>query len=135
MVLKLQGLVNGDFYDLQIAWDNRRDGSFDDFDGRALFGLQFDRRFGFDRGPAFPLTDLFVFISDQLKEDRYVIVSLDSPGGWHMAVIYDEKDEDFVAITKVGEGNASKTAQVGCVKAGILAMQGTDVLVYENVDA
>lgn len=134
MVLKMNAKVEPEYYKLQEEWNNRRDGSFALFDGRALFGLRFARKYDHPRGDTFPINEMFSFISNELKAERYVIVSLPSPGGWHMAVIYDENDDDFVAFTKLRESNASETAELRGIKASIRAIKGTDILVYEKMD-
>jgi hypothetical protein len=133
MVLKLTCLVDADYYDLQKEWKNRSDGSFDTFNGRVVMGLRFSHLFKMPRGPSFPLESLFETISHQLKAERVIIISLASYTGWHMYVIYDEQ-EDFIALTKIGEGNSSQTAFARDISERVRRMGGTDILVYENMD-
>jgi hypothetical protein len=134
MVLKLTNRVGPAFYELQEKWGNRI-GSFADFDNRVVAGIHFHRQFPMARSDSFPFGDLFLGIVEELHAQRYVIISLASPGGFHMWIIFDHDEENFCALTKDGIGNASQTTQTREIKRRVLGMRGTDILVYENMDS
>jgi len=132
LVLKLLGRVPADYYALQQQWANRTDGSFAAFDGRTLSGVRFKARFTLARDEQFPLDDLFRTIEAELNAGRFVIVSLQVPGGWHMFVIYAQlPSQEFRALSKF----PGRTEVIGCdrVRALIREMKGTDILTYEIV--
>ena len=128
LVSKLLGRVSPDYYELQTAWKEKADGSFRDFNGKTIKGVTFHQQFDLKRNGQFPLTKLFETIDRELKEGRFVIVSLASASGWHMYVIYDEDaDGDFLAVSKAG----SKSIEEKHLKSIITKMQGTDIMTYE----
>jgi hypothetical protein len=133
MVLKLTGHAPAEYFELQNAWKNKRDGNFSNFDGSTLFGLTFHKRFGMPRDEDFPLQRLFATIASELDAGRFVIVSLESNSGWHMYVIYGmDAEGDFLAVTKSGsQATGSETEYVRHVKGIISGMLGTDILTYE----
>lgn len=131
IILKILGRVDLDCYDLQEEWGNRTDGSFADFHERELFGVRFRRRY-FDshRGPGFPLDELFRTISDELSNGRYVLISLTSPSGWHIYIVVEEIDDEFLSISKKGPGT-SENLYMWHTREMVRKMEGTDVLTYE----
>ncbi|KAF0216565.1 MAG: hypothetical protein FD174_3659 [Geobacteraceae bacterium] len=132
LVLKLTGQVSTNYYDLQEDWQNNMGGTFANFDGLDLYGLQFSHKFKAKRDDSFPLTDLFDTISNELTEQRYVIVSLPCSGVFHTAIIYDNvQDNEFIAFTKLGKGLTCSTAQLIEVWSAIVDIKGTDILVYK----
>ena len=132
LVLKLLGRVPPDFYDLQKEWNNRKDGSFAQFDGRTVAGLCFHMQFSLPRNENFPLADLFKTIEDELAANRFVIVSLATPGGWHMFVICDKLPSgEFQAVSRIPRD--PRTLLVEQTRAMIQNMKGTDILTYEVV--
>lgn len=135
MVLKSEGLVAPDYYELQHEWQNRTDGSFAPFDNRVLFGLRFRAQFCLSRDANFPISALLMAIDSELAADRYIIISLAVQGGWHMALIYDHNGQDYKALTKVSQNGVQVTARVMDIRHLVTAMQGTDILTYESVQA
>lgn len=133
MVLKLTKHAPQDFYALQWAWQNKYDGNFSDFDGKTIKGLTFHKKYTLPRDENFPLDRLFAAIDKELDSGRFVIVSLSSPVGWHMHVIYGkDADGDYLAVTKSGsQATGSTTINQSHIKRIIKAMHGTDILTYE----
>jgi hypothetical protein len=134
LVLKLLGRVPPDFYCLQEQWGDRKDGTFGDFDGKTIRGLTFRLRFPVQSGRGFPaekLTLLFDTIDRELGEDRFVIVSLAVPCGWHNFVVYERTDSgEYLATSK----STSSTWPRTDVRSAISAMTGTDILTYSLDD-
>ena len=132
LVLKMLHRVDADYYDEQEAWQNKRDGSFGNYNNRELFGLRFRNAFyEHPREPSFPLTELFARIDAELDEGRFVIISLASNAGWHMYVIHARANNEFQAVSKASPPDGSTTIDVDRVKAMVVAMGGTDILIYE----
>jgi hypothetical protein len=128
LVLKLLGKVPMDYYLLQEDWRNRTDGSFGAFDGRTIAGITFRAQFPNPRGPEFPMARLFETIDAELASNRFVVISLAVPGGWHMYVIYQKSlDGDFQGVSK----QMNITEQKSGIKSQIIRMGGTDILTYE----
>jgi hypothetical protein len=133
LVLKLLKRVEPSYYDEQRSWGNTPDGSFGNYSGRELFGLRFRNLFyEHPRGPGFPVADLLSKIRAELDEERFVIISLASSGGWHMYVVYAHENDEFRAVSKASPPSGHVTVSVGDVKAVVKSMQGTDILVYEE---
>lgn len=129
MVLKLLGKVISDYYNLQNEWDNKTTGSLNEFDGKTIEGLTFGVKFGYERNPHFPFTDLFQTIDAELVSGRYVIISLKSEENkYHMWVIYEKLKDDYLAFSK---GDKHTIYFNGSVKKCIYSMQGTDILIYK----
>ena len=128
LVLKLLGRVPSDYYELQTPWKEKADGNFRDFNGKTIKGVTFHQQFDLQRNSQFPLPKLFETIDKELKEGRFVVVSLASGSGWHIYVIYDEDaDGDFWAVSKAG----LQTIEEKQLKKIITKMQGTDIMTYE----
>jgi hypothetical protein len=129
LVLKLLDRVPGSYFDLQDEWREKADGTFGDFDGIAIAGVTFHRRFALRRGDDFPLDSLFATIHAELAAGRFAIVSLATgSGGYHMYVVYDEDASgDFVAVSKAGRA----TLHARGIRSAIGLMGGTDILTYE----
>ena len=131
LVLKQIGKLPSDSFLLQEEWKNKATGSFGDFDGRTVNGVAFQAKFCLPRNDQFPLKDLFDAISAELSDGRFVVISLEVAGGWHMHVIYGKDSEgDFKAVTKNGCG---LTENIESVKRIVTDMKGTDILVYNPV--
>lgn len=128
MVLKLLRKVDVNYYELQESWKNKTDGNFSDFDERIIENVKFQKLFGDPRGPSFPLKNLFKKIDEELKSNRFVIISLVSNFGWHMFVVYDKLGDEYKAFTKIGK----QTQYVNNAKEIVKQMRGTDILVYNN---
>jgi len=132
MVLKLLDRVPQNYYALQQGWQDRRDGTFGDFDGRTIAGVTFHRKFFLPRNDKFPMDELFRTIDSELDEGRIVIVSLLWSAAYHMFVIVDRTPSgDYRAISKLG----SVTAEVIDVKARIRRIKGTDIVTYTAAPA
>jgi hypothetical protein len=131
MVLKLLGKVDPDYHEQQKEWSNKPDGSFADFDGKKIEGVTFRvPKINAPRGSSFPLAELFGLIDRELESGKLVIISLpakNKPSDYHMYVIYEVENDDYLAVTKDG----SNTSMINDVKKQVKKMQGTDVLVYE----
>jgi hypothetical protein len=127
MILKLTGRAPAQYYELQNEWKNKADGNFGNFDGKTINGLTFHKQFGEPRNDEFPVKELFAVIHKELKAGRYVEISLQSGGGWHIYIVYDEiKHGEFIAVSKDGE----KTIKEEHVKRIVREMKGTDILTY-----
>jgi hypothetical protein len=128
MVLKLLGRVPDSYYDQQMTWKNKRNGSFRNYDGKIVEGMTFHLQFMLPRNSDFPIGELFDTIHRELVASRFVIIGLASGGGWHSWVIYDEDmNGEFLAVSKYG----AKTIQERHVKEVIRRMKGTDIGTYE----
>jgi len=127
MVLKLLGRVPVSYYDLQMQWQNKLDGSFKDFDGKTVAGATFHQRFTMPRDDNFPLTDLFDAIHAELSAGRFVIVGLAAGDAFHNWVIYDEDATgEFLAVSKGAGGTVYERA----ARKVITQMKGTDIGIY-----
>jgi|GEM_PF-564928 hypothetical protein len=127
MVLKLTGRVDPQYYDLQNQWKNRRDGDGRDFDGKTIKGLTFKAHHcPPQRGPDFPLQELFDKIDSELRAGRYIIVSLEVENiHWHNYIIYESEGDEYLAVTK-----GRDPEQISDVKSRIRQMQGTDIITF-----
>ncbi len=129
MVLKLKNVVLPDFYGLQIDWKNKKHGSFACFDNFSCNGITFKFEFGFDRDDNFPIDNLFNRINSELQNERYVCVSLESNGGWHVWVIHEISNNEYLAFSK----SNCETIIITDVKQIIRRMKGTDILTYVTI--
>lgn len=129
LVLKFLGKLLPSEFPLQIAFGNRDTASFSEYHEKNINGVTFKQQFTDSRGPQFPLKELFQAIRDEINQGRYVIVSLKSPGGWHMYVVHscNKKKQEFKAISKTYMGG---TLIISDVRKQIIDMQGTDILTY-----
>lgn len=127
MVLKLEHREPVDFFELQKQWGNKTDGTFGNFDGRAIDGLTFHRQFFRPRDDHFPMDELFGAIDRELDSGRFVIVSLAWGTEYHMCLIVDHTPSgEYRTVTKSGP----TTLELIDTKARIQAMKGTDILTY-----
>lgn len=126
MVLKLLGKVNSDYYELQDNWRNNSLGNFKYFDNNTIKGITLNRKFAMNRDANFPFEKLKDRIDSELKNDRFVCISLVSNGGWHMWVIYRKNSGEYSAFSKAN----STTINCENVWAIVQKMQGTDILTY-----
>jgi hypothetical protein len=132
LVLKFIDKLQPEEFPIQTLWGNKNNGSFSDFDRRVIESVKFKHLFGNARGDSFPMQELFECIDHELKEERYVIVSLSNDqGGWHMFVIYakDFKNDEYLAVSK----NNHEDLYLSNVKFRIKQMKGTDILTYSIV--
>lgn len=130
MVLKFNKAEAMDYYQLQNNWQNKLDGTFQEFGGKSLGGLTFHHQFAMARDDQFPLDSLFQTIDLELAQQRKVIISL--PSGymfWHMYVI-DKKtgSDEYQAYSRVY--NNSNLIITNDVKKIVRSCQGTDILTY-----
>jgi hypothetical protein len=134
-VLKLLGKLPPENFHLQVAWRDRRDGSFSDFDGRTFDDIKFARQFPHPRDDSFPFDDLSSKIEDELEDPgKYVIIalavpSLTNPGetDYHNYVIYNRlQNGEFEAVTK-----GRQPERINDVRERVRKMKGTDILTYE----
>lgn len=135
MVLKLLGKVSVDYYELQREWDNRKDGSFEDFDGRTIEGVTFERKFTMERSKNFPIAELFKTIDDELKDGRLVIISIDSRSvlnqpGYHMWLIYENIENGYSVFSKGFK--FPKVLRLQNLRGHVSNMGGTEILVYRK---
>jgi hypothetical protein len=125
-VLKLMGRVPLDYFELQKNWEVHSDDNFDKFNGKTIAGLQFKRMFSLSHNDNFPFNELFTAIEEELRNERYVIISLSVPEGWHNYVIYDQlPNGEFRAVTK-----GRVPDQIENVRKIVCEMKGTDILTY-----
>jgi len=129
LVLKLLRKRENEYLELQNQWKNKHDGSFRDYDGYLDSGIIFHQINLAERGPSFPIEELFGIIDAELKQDKYVIISLASNGGFHMYIIYEENNSEYRAVTKIGK----RTEVIDDVKTRVRKIFGTDILVYEQI--
>jgi hypothetical protein len=127
MILKLLGKADKDFYKLQDFWKNEKI-TFAAYDGFKYKGVRFEQKFKEDRGPNFPLLNLFSTIDQELTEGKYVLVSLVKDWDAHIYVIHQKKNDEYLAFSK----RYNETFENDHVKADILGINGTDILVYKT---
>ncbi len=122
MLLKLLGQVPNSYRDLQLAWRNKSDGCWRDFNNKTFAGVTFRYHEGYS------MDQLFESIDRELHAGRFVVVGLRSPGGTHSWVVYDEDTSgEFLAISK----DRSRTIEERHVKEAIIRQQGSDLGTYE----
>ena len=128
MVLKSLNRADKDYYELQKRWGKRTDRSFDIFidcftnEGECK-GLIFRKREDL-------ANDLFRVIDEELKADRYVIIS----AGDHMWIIYGKTDDDYLNFSKASCSSQMITFQC-CFQYSLRnyvrnVMCKTDILTY-----
>ena len=133
LVLKFLGRVSEDYYQLQVEWQNRRDGSFHQFNNKIIANVLFTAHYQLPRNAEFPIDALFQTIDSELAAGKFVVISLASNGGWHMYVIVGNSiDGDYLAVTK---GFPHGTTVIGDVKSRVRSRNGTDILTYTLQDA
>jgi hypothetical protein len=68
-------------------------------------------------------------MKQEIAAGRYVIVSLDRSGNWHMYIVYsyDASTDEFEAVTEELGGPRDPIRDV---KRRVTQMQGTDILTY-----
>lgn len=132
-LLKLLKRVPVDFFNLQVEWQRSPYPDFSFFDGKTICNLRFHWLFKPEnRGDSFPLQELFTTIERELSSDRFVLISLAVPGGWHNYVVYEKSQNgEFYAVTKFCCG---QTEYIKNVKDRVFQMKGTDILIYEDME-
>ena len=122
MLLKLLGRVPNSYRDLQLAWQNKSDGCWRDFNGKTFAGVTLRYR------DDYSTDQLFEAIDRELHAGRFVVVGLRNSGGWHSWVIYDKDTSgEFLAVSK----DQSRTIEERHVKEVIRRSQGSDLGTYE----
>jgi hypothetical protein len=93
-----------------------------------------------DRGQHFLdnyFDDLFATIDNELDNDRYVIISLQSaptPTQWHNEVIFDKVDDGiYKTVTFYHNQNGPRQWPTQNIKDRVRQMQGTDILTYKPI--
>ncbi|MES2455775.1 MAG: hypothetical protein V4594_09555 [Bacteroidota bacterium] len=130
MILMFNKKAATDYYQLQRNWNNRADGTFNDFDNKVIAGLKFRRQFAMPRGDKFPYSQLFSVIDRELASGRKVVISL--PSGdllWHMYVI-DSKTSKGEYLAYSRGFNLDKVMVLSDVKSRVYGCKGTDILTY-----
>lgn len=140
MVLKLEVGVSDLDINLQETWEVNKLQSFEDCHGEEFNFLTFYQKFKVDHGQFerednFPFDQLWQYIDNELKDDRYVIICLENKHrlnnadscGSHMFVIYN-KENDYLSFSKY----YSETIYCNDVKKIVMQMGGTDILVYRK---
>ena len=126
LLLKLLERVPYDYFELQTEWGNKRSGHYRNFDGKIIAGVQFKIQFDVSRNDDFPIEELFRTIEDELKNGKYVIISLLLNGGWYSCVVYDQlSNGEFRAVTRGRDKN-----EIENVCEIVRNMKGTDILTY-----
>ena len=93
MILKLEGLVTEDFYEIQDTYQHQNTG-FSEFEGKPIKGLTFhSERYSTKDG------SIQKVIQSELMEQRYTLISLPT-GGWHIFLIYLAFEGDFHVVSK-----------------------------------
>lgn len=90
-----------------------------------------------DRGPHFMrdhFENLFTTIDEELANERYVIISVQSgPSQWHMEIIYNKQTDTgkYEVVTFYHDGQGAHLLPAKDLRQVITEMQGTDILTYE----
>ncbi|GEM_PF-271692 len=127
MVLKYCKAVDFNFYDLQLKWQNKIDGSFRDFDKKELYGITFSQKFVLPRDESFPMDSLFQTIDNELKSGKKVIIALQVETGWSIFVVYKKSpDGELVSYSKYG----SHTTILRNTKEIVKKSNGTEIMTY-----
>jgi hypothetical protein len=85
------------------------------------------------RDDKFPLDELFHTIEGELEAERFTIISLVSPGGYHMFVIHEKlASGEFRAVSKLPSWKEIYVVSEQ-VRAVVRQMKGTDILTYEII--
>jgi len=93
MILKLEGKVDQDYYELQTEWNNNAGRSFDYFDNRTIHNLTYHRKEN-------PDDNIPYIIGEEITKGRYVAISIKNPKGFHIWVIYDKKKPKMQSVFK-----------------------------------
>jgi hypothetical protein len=131
MILKLLGKVDINFYSLQNDWNDKSDGSFNDFDGYKFENILFSHEFSSSRGEAFPFKKLYDRIDTLLLCGFYICVSIRNLYGYHMYIIYEKIGNEYWAFSK--KSNSEEILELINVKEIIYLMGGTDLLTYSII--
>lgn len=126
MILKLLRRVPVDYYDLQNQWQNKKDGSFSDFDGTTCFGVTFTHKKYGPRWNGTPTDKLFNEIDGELGCGRYVPISIWCPPYFHNYIVFDKTDREYLAFSK----NYAHTVELRDIRRRVEDMKGTDILTY-----
>lgn len=75
--------------------------------------------------------NLFITIDNELVNDRYVIISLESaPNQWHMEVIYNKNDNNLYQTISFYYNDNYRVYNNKDLRHIVAKMQGTDILTY-----
>ncbi|MCD4666054.1 MAG: hypothetical protein K8R68_12355 [Bacteroidales bacterium] len=124
-ILKLIGKFPLEDFRLQESWNDRKDGDFEVFNGQIIEGVKFTRHFSNPRDNNFPIEQLFNKIDNELIENRYVIIALSVPEGFHNYIIYNKINGEY-QVTTTGRPKEEINVQEIVKK-----IKGTDILTYE----
>ena len=128
-VLKLTNQVDINFYDLQNAEGNTP-GWFGNYDDKKISQTIITHEFNIERGPKFPLNELFSRIHQELKDGRFVNCAWkpEHVPNYHAYIIYGFGDNEFYAFTK-NHGN-NDVEYISDMKSRLTAIQGSDILTF-----
>lgn len=91
-----------------------------------------------DRGPHFMkdyFDPLFKTINEELKNNRYVIISLQStknPVNWHMEVIFDKvNDNEYQTVSFYYNVKGPHIYRAQNLRQRVTDMEGTDIITYK----
>ena len=90
-----------------------------------------------DRGPHFMIDyfdNLFARIDEELANDKFVIISLESgPKQWHMEIIFEKvNNNEYRTLTFYHKQKGPKENSQN-LKQRVTDMQGTDILTYKLI--
>lgn len=131
--LKLMGVVELDYFRLQDEKGNvSRWGG--DYNGKIINNVRVSMEFDIQRGPRFPLQELFDRIKDELDNGRYVNCAWrkDTSQPWHAYVIYGYENDEFLAVTK-WNGGGTGYELVDDMKTRLKNIGGSDILTFEFI--
>ena len=129
MVLKLLDKAERYYYDLQCETKNKGS-DFARFDGVTIKGVEF-KRVTQKNMDLSSFQSFFSTIDDELAAGRKVMVSLKSrtKQQFHIHVIHEKRNDDYLAFTKVHEPDETKDYS-GSVKDHMKSMDIADILIY-----
>lgn len=132
LVLKLMGVVDLNYYDLQDEKKNTSRGG-EDFDKRIINNIQISIEFNFHRGTKFPLEELFKKIKSELDGGNFVNCAVKPPESrtFHAYTIYGYSDDEFLAIsTDFNQG----FEYIQDMKTRLINEQGSDILTFKTLN-
>lgn len=133
-IVKLVDPSQINYYNQQLTYQNGGIGG-SIFNNQTINNITFSHQFNQPRGYAFPLTNLFHTIKDELDNDRYVQIALVSGKptatyiNYHCWIVYGYNDKgEFSAITKYF--NQPQPVYITNVRQQLTAIGGSDILIY-----
>jgi hypothetical protein len=138
MILKLEGLVNLDYYEEQDSYTYKQGNSFSLYDGKILINLKFRHLFYIIRNVKFPLEELFDTIQRELNSNKFIAISLSesydnngATGNFHNYIVHSCNNNEFQSLSKKDK----ETIFCDFIKLWVKNMKGSDILVYERIEA